>query len=194
MNSLAGWLGRRDSELAAWAAGRSWWARLPLAAYAAWLLLAAFADPDRTTLMAGIDLGLHEAGHLLARPLPTAAMVAAGSLAQLVAPLAAGALLLRWQRDFTGAFFCLSWLGVNLCEVARYLADASAMALPLVSVGGGEVMHDFNYLLDRCGLLGHEETLASLLRLTAWACLLAGLAGQAWTMQVIRERRSIAAS
>lgn len=186
MNALARLLGRRDSLLAEWAAGRTWWFRLPLAVYGAWLLLAALGDPDRQTLAAGIDLGIHEAGHLLTGALGMTLSVAAGSATQCLAPITAGALLMHWQRDFTGLFFCLSWLGVNAFEVARYMADASAMALPLVSVGGGEVVHDFNYLFDRFGLLGSEGAWAALVRLAGYLCLLAGLAGQVWTMQVMR--------
>lgn len=180
-------LGQRDSDLAEWCEGRVWWYRLPLLAYTAWLLLAAIDDPDRQTLFGGLDLGIHEAGHLLTGAFGHLVCSAMGSGAQCLAPIAAGAVLLWKHRDFTGIFFCLCWLGVNGFEVARYMADATAMAMPLVSVGGGDVTHDFNYLFGELGLLGQDQAIANLTRFASYLCLAGGIAGQAWTMWVMRS-------
>ena len=64
--------------------------------------------------------------------------------------LLAAALFIR-QRDFFAPAFCLTWLASNLFYVAWYLSDASTMAVPLLSVGGGEAYHDWNTILDILG-------------------------------------------
>jgi len=58
-------------------------------------------------------------------------------------------------------------------NVARYMADAQAMALPLV---GGEI-HDWNWLLSRIGLLSHCGGLATLTHLLGSAVIVASLYG-----------------
>ncbi len=172
------------SELVCWARGRTWWLRLPLLLASAWLLLAWCGDVARATWFDGIDLGIHEAGHLLTSAFPALVCAAAGSLAQCLAPLAAVAVFLR-QRDFAAIGFCLTWLAANLFSVAVYAADATEMALPLVTVGGGEATHDWNFILDSLGLLGHEDLIAGLLRLLAFVSAIAGVLWTAWVLRVM---------
>jgi hypothetical protein len=169
-------------EFATWARGRLWWTRVPLVALAAWQLLQWFDDPDRWTIFSGLNLGIHEAGHLLTQPFGTFICALAGSAFQCAAPLAAALVFLR-QRDFFAITLCLTWLASNLFKVAWYLADASTMAIPLVSVGGGEVYHDWNTLLDMMGLLGSEGFLSDCLRLVAYACAMGGVVGGAWILR-----------
>ena len=54
--------------------------------------------------------------------------------------------------------------GVNLVEVAIYIADARAQVLPLVTVGGGEAAHDWRYLLGRMGCLRADRTIGMVVR------------------------------
>jgi hypothetical protein len=169
-------------EFTGWARGRLWWARAPLLALAAWQLLAWIDDPDRWTVFFGLNLGIHEAGHLLTGFLGTFICALAGSAFQCAAPLAAGAIFLR-QRDFFAITLCLTWLASNLFYVAWYLADASAMEIPLVSVGGGDVYHDWNTLLDMLGMLGSEGFISGCLRLLAYGCALAGVASGVWVLR-----------
>ena len=169
-------------EFATWARGRRWWTRVPLVALAAWQLLQWFDDPDRWTIFFGLNLGIHEAGHLLTQPFGTFICALAGSAFQCAAPLAAALVFLR-QRDFFAITLCLTWWASNLFHVAWYLADASTMAIPLLSVGGGDVYHDWNTLLDMMGLLGSEGFLSDCLRLVAYACAMGGVVGGAWTLR-----------
>ena len=37
------------------------------------------------------------------------------------------------------------------------------MMLPLVSVGGGDAIHDWNYLLTKFGLLRHDQAVGSVM-------------------------------
>lgn len=174
-------LGAWRQEFDEWATGRSWPVRVPVLLFCAWHLVFWFADPDRWNIFSGLNLGIHEAGHLLTGAFGTFVCALAGSLAQCLAPVAAGAVFVR-QRDFFALSLCLTWLASNLFYVAQYVADASDMALPLVSVGGGDVYHDWNTLLDLLGMLGSEGFLAGCLRLAAFACAIAGVAWGSWVL------------
>ena len=64
----------------------------------------------------------------------------------------------------------------NLMNVSVYMADAWAMQLLLVSLGGGdEVIHDWNWLFTKMGVLRQCEKIgwltAQLGNLTMLACL-----------------------
>ena len=78
--------------------------------------------------------------------------------------------------------FCVGWLGTNFYYVAWYLSDARAMAIPLLSVGGGEVYHDWNYMLSTLGLLQLDTTIAFGLRGVAVLCMLFSLVSMGWIM------------
>ena len=113
--------------------------------YCAWLIGAyRFHFPDH------VNLAVHEAGHLLFRPLGMVAHMAGGTLLQLLAPLAFVASFLCRGRRFDAAV-CGLWFAESLMYTATYLGDAYLMALPRV---GGE-LHDWNWLLSRWGLV-HE--------------------------------------
>ena len=73
------------------------------------------------------------------------------------------------RRDAFAAAVCRVWLAESLMNVAVYLGDARAQALPLV---GGHT-HDWHWLLAHAGLLAHCETLARGLHLAASAVLMA---------------------
>jgi hypothetical protein len=47
----------------------------------------------------------------------------------------------------------LVWTGPSLADVAVYVADGRAMALPLLAEG---LIHDWNFILGRLGLLGWD--------------------------------------
>ena len=83
-----------------------------------------------------------------------------GTLFQLIVPLAF--VVYFWRRgDRHAASVPLWWVGQNCWNIARYVADAQAMELPLV--GGGE--HDWNFLLTVWGILPQDAALARTIRL-----------------------------
>ncbi len=57
----------------------------------------------------------------------------------------------------------LFWLGQNFINVSRYVKDAQAMNLPLVSIGGGDSIHDWNYILLKMNLLRHDRAIGNTL-------------------------------
>jgi hypothetical protein len=161
-----------------WARGRTWWTRAPVVLGCAWLGVKLTADCDASTIFGAIDLGIHEAGHVVFRFGGEVVCAFGGSLLQCLAPLACAVALLR-RPDWFGASFCGVWLGVNLYEVARYVADARAMALQLVTIGGGDARHDWNFLLGELGLLRADTTLAGILRVVAFLVTWGSIAGGA---------------
>lgn len=187
-----GWRARLadlGDEVSGWCAGRSWLARAPLVLWFAWIGARHLADPLYSSLFGALNLGLHEAGHLLFSWFGLFLAVAGGTLLQLLAPLLSAVMFAR-QPDWFALPICGAWLATNLYDVATYVGDARAMELPLVTVGGGEpvVAHDWNYLLGTVGLLPYDTVLAGGLRLAAFALLWASLAAAVWML--VRMARS----
>ena len=186
-SQIPGFLAACLAELRDWSKGRSWFVRLPIWLYLAYVGYRQFEEPvTYYSLFAGINLGIHEGGHLLFRPFGDFLHVAGGTIAQLGAPLLA--MYILWQqRDYFGITFCFGWLSTNLIGVGVYMADAREMALPLVSVesGGSDnpvIGHDWHNLFGRLGLLDHDQTIGLLTRGLGSAAMFLALAGGAWIM------------
>lgn len=105
------------------------------------------------------NLALHEAGHPLVGLFSERAAVYGGTLFQLAFPLAAAWHFRRAGHAAGMAAACV-WLGENLFNVARYMADARTQALPLV--GGGD--HDWAEIFWRWGTLRLDGRIAGLTR------------------------------
>lgn len=130
------------------------------------------------SLIDGVDLAIHETGHLVFGPFGEFFGVAGGTLFQLLMPALFVGYFVR-QRDHYAASVALWWVAQNCGHIAVYVADARAQELPLV--GGGE--HDWDYILGRLGLLAHDHGIARgitslgyvlLLVATAWGLVAAG--------------------
>jgi hypothetical protein len=159
---------------------RLWWARLPLVLWCAWMWRGHLADPQASDLVKGLNLGIHELGHILWSPFGQFLTILGGSLTQCLAPLVGTAMFLR-QRDPFAVAFSLSWLATNLFDVATYCADARSMELPLVSpFGGDEIIHDWNWILEHLGLLAWDQRLAATMRLAGSGCFLVSLVGMVY--------------
>jgi hypothetical protein len=175
--------GRWLTESGAWCIGRHWPLRIVLLLWLTWVAGNHLADDAYASLFSGIDLGIHEGGHLLLRWCGQWLCTAGGTVAQCSAPVIAAVLLLR-QGDRFSVPVCGVWLAGNLYQVALYCADASTMSLTLVTVGGGggqrEDCHDWHVLLSSVGMLGAESWLAPLIRLGAFALAWTSLALGAW--------------
>ncbi len=113
------------------------------------------SDPGRGSLLAGVDLAIHETGHLVFGPFGEFIGFAGGTLFQLLMPAAFVVYFLR-RGDHHSASVALWWVGQNCGHIAVYVADARAQELPLV--GGGE--HDWAYLLGELGRLQSDQGIA----------------------------------
>ena len=153
--------------------------RLLTAALFAWGLYD-LAHPGRGTLLDGVDLAIHETGHLVFGPFGEFIGFAGGTMFQLIMPaLFAGYF---WRRgDKHAASVALWWVGQNCGHIATYVADARAQELPLV--GGGE--HDWFYLLSATGHLPHDLGIARTIRA---AGLLLVVGASAWGLAVAARR------
>lgn len=115
------------------------------------------------TFMDGVDLVIHEAGHMILAFFPKFIAFLGGTLFQLLIPAVCLFYFIRTRKDFASQF-CMVWVGQSILNVSRYVADARAMVLPLV--GGGE--HDWFYLLGTLGLLEKDLAIARGLNLIAF--------------------------
>ncbi|MBI4483043.1 MAG: hypothetical protein HY652_09150 [Acidobacteria bacterium] len=175
------------AEVEAWCAGRSWLWRAPILLWLGYIGAHHLADPLYSSLFGGINLGIHEAGHLLFSPAGDWMLMAGGTILQLGAPIAAAILFLR-QPDFFAVCVCGGWLSTNLFNVATYAADARQMTLPLVSLG--HPRHDWNYLLGRSRLLEWDAAIATGLRACAILIMGASLVSGSWMLwRMARSRR-----
>jgi hypothetical protein len=155
-----------------WAAGRSWYWRLPLFL----LLLTQAVKPlrrmDQWNVFTGINFGAHEFGHLFWAFFGEWMTIAGGSLTQILVPIGAAAVVMR-TRDWFGLAVCGLFLASSLGELSWYIGDARAQQLDLVSFspdGGG---HDWAYLLRRAGMLRYDLTLARLARAIGFVTIVA---------------------
>lgn len=132
-------------------------------------------DTDSTHFLDRVNLVSHEAGHLLFGYFGEFIMVIGGTIGQLFVPLAfTGYFFLR--REFFSSAVTLFWTGQNLFVISTYVKDAQAMALPLVSIGGGDdTIHDWNYLLSKLGLLRWDQTIGSMIYLLGIAIVIASV-------------------
>jgi hypothetical protein len=109
-----------------------------------------------------IDLSIHEIGHIVFAPFGKFVGILGGSLFQLLLPLLAFGYFSSRGQPFSAAAV-LMWLSVNFFYVGVYAGDAIDMNLPLVAIGGGdggEIEHDWTYLLSQLGILQHTAIVA----------------------------------
>ncbi len=177
----AGGSGRNSvfAAAAAWATGRNPWARLGLLLGMTWVFWRHLRDTGYNSLLGGLNLGIHELGHVVFSPFGQFLAIAGGTLLQCAAPIIAGVLFWR-QRDYFAIAFALCWLGTNFFAIAPYAADAIVQELPLVSVGSGEPIHDWGYMLGRLGWMHHATTVGGLFRAAGASAMLCGLLAGGW--------------
>lgn len=124
-----------------------------------------------------VDLGVHEAGHVITQPFGDLFRAMAGSLLQVAVP--AGLALYFWlrQHDAAATGFCMAWAGTSAWDVSVYVADAPVQALPLI--GGG---HDWAYILgpQQFDALDRAASIAGFIELTAMVVAGAGVALALW--------------
>ena len=120
----------------------------------------------------GVNLLLHEAGHVIFSLFGRTIYFLGGTLGQLLFPaLFVGYFWKRRQRF--EAYIVAVWFAESLMYAARYIGDARRMELPLV---GGNI-HDWNWLLSRWGMLDKAEELGSFVHLVASLLAIVALLG-----------------
>lgn len=144
-------------------------AALMAGAYFIWAAL----HPLEWRMIDGVNLVIHEAGHLFLIPFGEFMTVAGGSLVQVIIPAIFAGYFYYHSKNYSCALVLL-WVGESLLNVSVYAGDAVAMQLPLL--GGKDSIHDWNFMLDRLGWLSHTPEIAKALHAAAFLIIITGAA------------------
>ena len=139
--------------------------------YAAWLVFL-----YRYHWVDGINLLIHEVGHVVFSLFGETASVLAGPLLQLAVPFFITFRLWRRGEAVPAAVSAL-WSAESLMYTAEYIADVNRLALPLI---GGHP-HDWRQLLDRAGTLESAEEIGLALHILA---SIAAVGAVWWTIRL----------
>jgi hypothetical protein len=170
------WQNLRESE----------WQPVPRRALAAWLifyalfLLYVFHSQGGFLFIDLANLVVHEGGHLLFGWFGPTLGLWGGTLLQWLVPFLLAAYFFT-QRQ-TGSFtFCLFFFFENWLYTATYMADARAMALPLVTTGDPDyVEHDWHTIFSGLGVLQYDTKIAGTIRLLGWCGMIATVVWLGW--------------
>jgi len=157
--------------------------------FALFLILLLSSESGFVFILDHANLLFHEAGHPALGLFSTRLEPYGGTLGQLVFPIVL--LVSCWRKGHAvGVAASGIWFFENWLNIARYLADARTMELPLV--GGGD--HDWNTILSRWHLLPYDTGIALTLRILAWLGIAACVAWIGWRAWLDRRRPAITAS
>ena len=127
------------------------------------------------------NLVVHEGGHNLFGWFGSTLCLWGGTLLQWLVPFLL-AVYFFTQRETAGFVFCLFFFFENWLYTATYMADARAMALPLVTTGDPDfVEHDFNAIFSSLGVLAYDTRIAAVVRVLGWCGMLSVVGWFAFT-------------
>src|SRR3954462_587078 len=136
------------------------------------------AEPGFIPLLDHANLLFHEAGHPIVGLFSSRLEPYGGTIGQLVFPVVL--VVTGWRQGkllpVTGASI---WFFENFLNIARYMADARKLQLPLV--GGGD--HDWNTILERWNILQFDTRIAATLKILAWIGMALVLVWLAWRIR-----------
>lgn len=131
-------------------------------------------DPYQWHLIDGVNLLIHEAGHIVFRPFGEFITIAGGSLFQVIMPgLFVGYFI--YHRKYYSAALVLFWVGESILNVSVYAGDSLALQLPLL--GGEDTLHDWNYMLSSLNLLPATAKIAFAIRLLGTVMIILACVG-----------------
>jgi len=171
-------------KISNWCAGKNGYVRIPFFIFFGYIFIQQLIDPTYRSVFSGLNLGIHEVGHLLLSPLPMLISILGGTTAQLLAPIY-GMYNFKKQDDYFAMCLCLGWLSTNFYGIAIYAADARAMSLPLVSPFGGHVYHDWNYVLTHFKILESDIMIGNLFKSFGFVTMLTCLYFCGWMISLM---------
>jgi hypothetical protein len=142
--------------------------------YILFLFYAAF-DRSGFLFLDYVNLIIHEGGHFFFSWFGYTITILGGTLGELLVPLLCGVYFFS-QREVAAVAFCSFWFFENFPYIGTYMADARALALPLV--GSGD--HDWEILFGQWGLLTHDRQIGGVMRTIGWIGMLATVAWFGW--------------
>ena len=133
------------------------------------------------------NLLFHEAGHPIVGLFSSRLETYGGTLGQLTFPVV---LAISFWRKAEALSFAAAviWFFENWLNIARYMADARALELPLV--GGGD--HDWNTIFTRWNILQHDTQIAGVVKYTGWIGMALVVAWVFWRWWCDRQRADAA--
>jgi hypothetical protein len=140
------------------------------------------SEPGFVLCLDHANLLFHEAGHPVVGLFSQRLETYGGTLGQLAFP---ALLAVSFWRKGEAISFAVSviWFFENWLNIARYMADARAHALPLV--GGGD--HDWARIFGRWHVLDYDTQIAVVVRTTGWLGMSAACAWVIWLWWAGRE-------
>lgn len=120
-------------------------------------------EPGFVPVLDHANLLFHEAGHPIVGIFSSHLEPYGGTLGQLVFPCVVAVTCWRSGKTF-GFVAAIVWFCENCFNIARYMADARRLELPLV--GGGD--HDWNTIFSRWGVLPYDIQYAAFVKLAGW--------------------------
>jgi len=166
---------RRDTS----SASRTW-LRGAFLAFLALYAAARVRNPEHWDPLDDLNLAVHEAGHLVFSGFGETMTILGGSLFQVLVPMVFVGYFLRSHQRYAAAA-TLTWVGVNLLNVSRYIGDARAQDLPLL--GGENTIHDWWYLLINWDLLASDLTIARWVHFFGVVVFLGSVLGGVWALK-----------
>jgi hypothetical protein len=159
------------------------YARLALTIVLGLYAIPLLRHPESGSFLDGIDLAIHETGHIVFGPFGEVIAAAGGTLFQLIVP-AAFVCYFAKRGDRHAATVPLWWIAQNLWNISVYVRDARVQELPLV--GGGE--HDWAFLLGRFGVLAHDQGIGrGVHAIGVVVCLVAVASGIRFAMATVQQ-------
>src|SRR3974390_2731242 len=156
------------------------WALIAWEVFYAVFLWYAFAARGGYLFIDSANLIVHEGGHLLFGWFGRTLGLWGGTLLQWMVPAALAAYF-AFERKLQGSVFCTFFFFENWLYTATYMADARAMALPLVTTGDPDyVEHDWNTIFSSLGVLEHDTQIAGVIRFLGWCGMIGVIGWFAW--------------
>ncbi|MDB5177113.1 MAG: hypothetical protein JWN75_781 [Candidatus Saccharibacteria bacterium] len=101
-----------------------------------------------------IQFGVHETAHIVFGFLPPVLVAAAGSVSEVLFTGLVAFAAFRAKSYFAGVFGLL-WVMLAMKSMGNYMADARAMAMPLIGPSS-DPHHDWNFVFGQLGLLNSD--------------------------------------
>jgi hypothetical protein len=130
------------------------------------------------------NLLFHEAGHPIIGLFSSRLETYGGTMGQLTFPVLLAISFWR-KREALPCAAAVIWFFENWLNIARYMADARALELPLV--GGGD--HDWNTIFTRWNVLQYDLHIAGAVKFTGWAGMTLAVLWVIWRWW--RDRRRV---
>jgi hypothetical protein len=150
------------------------------------LLLIFRCEPGFVVLLDHANLLFHEAGHPLVGLFNSRLEIYGGTIGQLAFPCVLAVSFWRKGQALGFAAACI-WFFENWFNIARYMADARRLELPLL--GGGD--HDWNTILTRWDLLQYDTRIVAALKLGGWIGIAAICTWVLWRAWQDHRRMSV---